>query len=370
MGVVTAGWVDAESARAALVLLGGAFALVLGALAHLANEYRRYGRMTAWAAVVNTLMIGYAAGLGAFAVLGAPVPAGCAAAPVPPLVLLSGDAAQLGIAATAFAPLGFFARYRFRRGIALSALLAAAAALAVEGLRLAAAFGALPCPVPAAADRPLAAALGAAAGWLLARLLTRVLPRGWPSAIVDVRPPGLWRRAAGHLLDAALCWLGAQLVAVALLAARPSAGADGEVAGLALTVAVALVLVPLVRRDRCSPGRAALHLAVVRTATWRPCGSVAVLVRLLVFQLPLLLAATASSGWALPLPAGYALVAQLHPGGRGLAGLLSGTRTQTRAAVLGGLPTRLRMAARAPVGATRTEVAEAPGQGARPPSAA
>ena len=347
---------SADSAAAAAV---AATALLFGAV-----RLRRHGRFAGWQGQVDLAVLATGLGLAAFAFWPAPLaltallPGGASAAPgawcaaggapvlAEPFTRL-GEGAGGGLrgAAAAFAvflPFGVLARYRYRAGAVSAVLAGAAAACAVEAVQASGGFGALPCAMrTASVDDALLGAAGTLAGWLLGCAAVRLLPRGWPGASVDLLPPGLSRRAAGHLFDGALLWalpVLAAPVAAPLLGTGPGAARLGLVAAGA---AVLGVLLPLLRDDRCTPCRAALMLAVTARAGG-PAPRLRVLLRsALLYGPAALLVAVGQPWWIAAVAAVHGAPALFRRDGAGLADLIAGTRIATRAAISPVLPSLL-----------------------------
>ncbi|MDA0567967.1 VanZ family protein [Streptomonospora sp. S1-112] len=345
------------SAAAQLAFAGAALAIALGSAGFLRRQHRRYGRLAGWPGQVTAAVLATGIGLAAYAVW--PLPPGtdglCApdggapAHPRPLAALTALPPAHAALAAGVLVPLGLLLRYRYRRGVLAAVAVCAAVAAAVEAVQYTALLGAYPCAYRTAAlDDVLLGAAGGLAGWLLGLAADRVLPRSWPGALADALPPALGRRLLGHLLDVAVCW-SAATAAAALLTALPVPGRAVALAAdplrdtlFAALAAVFAVAVPLLRRDRATPGRAALYLALAGAGAPRPAGRPRVLARAALVWLPvggLLVAGL--PWWTLAVAALHGSTAVVRRDRAGLFDLVAGTRTTTRAALLGGLPDRL-----------------------------
>ncbi|MFC7327611.1 VanZ family protein [Marinactinospora rubrisoli] len=334
---------------AGLAVPAAVLAVLLVVAGFLAHQHRRYGRFGGWSGQVGTAVPATGCGLAGYAVW--PLPAGtvCAAGAAAPVggigrTVLPPDPDTLlraAVIAAVFLPVGLLARHRYRSGWVRAIALGLALAAVVEVVQYSGVFGLAPCAYRVAAlDDVLLAGLGTLLGWSAARLPERWLPRGWPAAVPDLLPPGGYRRLLGHTLDVALCWSGGALLAAMSSAVGLIPEADAEALRPAmfggLLVAVG-VLVPLLRRDRCTPGRAAVHLALSDSGPPRPAARRRVLARALPCYLPAAaLVALGQVWWALLLPAAHACCALVRPDRAGLLDLLAGTRVVTRTMVAGG----------------------------------
>jgi hypothetical protein len=341
------------AAGAAVAVQGTAFALLLGATLFLRRQFRRHGRIGGWSGLVTLAVLAAGTGLAAFAV--APLPPAadrvCAAGGAP--LLLDplarppwSGAAGPALAAAVGLPVGLLARYRYRRGPAAATALGLACAAAVEIVQGTALLGLYPCPYRTAATGDvLLGGAGAAAGWLAGTAAVRALPRSWPGAVADLLPPGLPRRALGHALDLGLCWTGAGALTAVAAATGAADGLPAEqvrTAAFAALAAAAAVLPPLLRRDRCAPGRAALRLGVAAAGRPVPAPRPRALLRSVLLYAPT--AALLAAGlpwWTAAVAAAHGASALVRRDGAGLADLIAGTRVTTRAALTGELPAEL-----------------------------
>ncbi|WP_049574452.1 RDD family protein [Nocardiopsis sp. SBT366] len=333
-----------EVAVAAIPLL-----MVTASALYLRGQHQRYGRLAGWPGQLTLAALLTGLGLAVYAVW--PLPASgdglCAVEPAaaPPLTVR--DAA---LALAVFLPVGLLARSRFRRGALTTLALGTALALVVVLVRATGVLGLYPCAYNTVAFET--AGVGVAAtllGWLLARWVPVVWPygphRSWPSAVPDRIAPDLGRRMLGTFVDLGLWWFGAATF-VALVGAsgwvRP--GARDEVltgALLALAVVFALVL-PLLRRDRSTPGAAAVRLALTEWQRPRPASRPRVLARTALLHAPVIVLTALGLPWfALAVVALHASTAVVRPDGAGLADLVCGVRVRTRSSLNGELPERL-----------------------------
>ncbi|MEU4804266.1 VanZ family protein [Actinosynnema sp. NPDC023587] len=328
------------------------FALVvpLAVLPWVHRQYRRFGRLRGWSALVAAAGVLYGCGLVAFTLFPLPVvtPDFCAGRrfadswqlqPLASLddILRDGSPAlwQVLLNVLLFVPLGFLLRYRFRRGFVTSVAVGVLVSASVELVQGTAVLGLYPCPYRLAdVDDVLTNTTGTAVGWLVALPLARLLPSANPEHGPDTAPPGLPRRGlafAGDLLVFELTQF-TVLVVLALSgdASRTLAESPRFTTLLsAATLTFSTLVVPLLRADRATPGQVVFHLALQRVgggpAPWH-----AVVVRFVVWWLPVLFL---SFAWVLLLAAAIALTAWLHRDRRSLLGLLSRTSTTTRASL-------------------------------------
>lgn len=325
------------------------------------RQYRRYGQLRGWSAVVAAAGALYACGLVAFTLFPLPDVTGgfCTGRAlrdywqVRPFASLDDIAAaghsptsaaflQVALNVMLFVPLGFLLRYRFGRGLAASTALGLLVSLAVEVTQGTAVFGLYPCPYRIAdVDDLITNTAGAVVGWLLAWALGRRLPAAVPEPVADTGPPGLVRRGlafAGDLLILSLAQFAcrAVLVLVGEGTATPRltdlATSDRFGAALGVLVpVVAVVVVPLLRRDRATPGQATFNLALADARTGGVAPARAVLLRFALWWLPvLLLFSSGHSGVVLVGAAVLGLAARSRRDRRSFLGLVSGTVTTTR----------------------------------------
>ncbi|MEU0488853.1 antibiotic resistance protein VanZ [Nocardiopsis sp. NPDC006139] len=323
-----------------LVLLAAAF--------YLRGQHRRYGRLYGRPGRASLAALAAGLALAAYAVW--PLPAAVDGLCSPGAGQGPADRYGPVLAFALFLPVGWLARDRFRRGPVVTLLLGSGLALAADAVRGTGLLGVYPCAYAEAS--PLFVALGAAgtaAGWLLARFLLPLWPwgdtRGWPGAVPDRVAPDLTRRTLGTLLDLGLWWYGAGTLTAAMTAVGViGSDPDGHVRTAVLlgTAAVFGVFVPQVRRDRCTPGRAAVRLALTEPARPAPASRPRVLARTALLTAPVALLTAFGHPWiALAVVVVHASSALVRPDRVGLADLLCGTRVRTRAITDGSLPSRL-----------------------------
>lgn len=345
-----------------IALIMAPFFIGLGTLPFLSNQYRRFGRVGGWSGLVAAAMVLYACGVVAFTLFPLPDiqdPVEFCRLREPlthpqlrPFASLDDivQAATFELKKQAFLqvffnfvlflPFGFFLRYRYRRGPLVTVLAGFALSLAIELTQLTGDWGLYPCAYRLFdVDDLITNTAGAAAGWLLAVPLAKLLPAAWPPHTADLDRPGLPRRVFGDLLDFGVWWFTAGTAWILLGIWRNLTGrAEAEFWAdflLYATAVVFLLLLPLLRRDRSAPGRASLHLAQVDVRTGRPASPPAVLGRFVIFQLPFVFLFTRDDWlpvWLLALA--HLIVVAVRRDHRSLAGLLTGTTTVTRAVAL------------------------------------
>ncbi|WP_197289391.1 VanZ family protein [Saccharothrix sp. NRRL B-16348] len=324
------------------------------------RQYRRHGRLRGWSAVVAAAGALYGCALVAFTLFPLPDVTGefCASRSTRdywqprPFASLDDIAAagysptspaflQVALNVVLFVPLGFLLRYRFRRGVVAATAMGLLVSLAVEATQGTAVFGLYPCPYRIAdVDDLMTNTAGALVGWLLARWVGRRLPAAVPEPVADTGPPGLARRGlafAGDLLTLSLAQFACRAVLV-LVGEGTGAHRLTEVAvsdwfGAALGVlvpVVATVVVPLLRADRATPGQVAFALALVDARTGGTAPARAVVLRFVVWWLPvLLLISTGHSGVVFFAAVVVGLAARSRADRRSLPGLISTTDTTT-----------------------------------------
>ncbi|WP_148089070.1 VanZ family protein [Saccharothrix texasensis] len=327
-------------------------------------QYRRHGRLRGWSAVVATAGALYGCALVAFTLFPLPDVTGefCAGRPLRdywqphPFASLDDIAAagysptspaflQVALNVALFVPLGFLLRYRFRRGVVVATAVGLLVSLAVETTQGTAVFGLYPCPYRIAdVDDLMTNTAGTLVGWLLGRRVGPLLPAAVPAPVADTAPPGLLRRGlafAGDLLTMALVEFACRAVLVLLGEGTGTPGltdvAVSDWFGAALGVLVpvlATVVVPLLRADRATPGQIAFHLALTDARTGGRAPARAVVLRFLVWWLPvLLLISTGHSGIVFFAAVVVGLAARSRADRRSLPGLVSTTDTTTARAL-------------------------------------
>ncbi|MEV2276223.1 antibiotic resistance protein VanZ [Nocardiopsis sp. NPDC049922] len=350
---------------------------VAGTALALGGQHRRYGLVRGWSGQLTVASLLSCVGVVAYAVW--PLPAfvdglcsspggGVRSEPTDwshpahaPRELLLGCAVLL--------PVGFLARERFRLGLGTTLALGGALASAASAVRATGLLGVYPCAY--ATTSPLVAGLGVVGvllGWVLARWLPPLRPggpvRGWPSAVADRAAPEPSRRALACLLDLGLWWYGAAtLTAVARLfgLVRPAEGEAVRTLVLFGTAFVFGLVVPLLRRDRCTPAAVLLRLALSERDRPRPAARWRVLLRALLLHAPV--TALVALGWpwaALAVALVHVSTAVVRRDRAGAADLVCGVRVRTRSTLDGGLPDRL-VCYRPPLPEPGADVTSTPG---------
>lgn len=348
----------------AIAVIMAPFFIVLGALPFVERQYRVFGRVGLWSGLVAATMVLYACAIVAFTLFPLPtitdeavfchsraslahpqlhlfasiddiVRENPGASPL--LIVRSRAFLQVFYNFVLFLPLGFFLRYRYRRGLIFTALAGFALSLTVEFTQLTGDWGLYPCPYRLFdVDDLLTNTTGTVIGWGLAFPLMRVLPAAWPRPRADTAPPGLVRRSLGNLLDLALWWL---LAGVAWFVLDLAGFGSELLSDVVLYVVgfVVLLGIPLLRRDRSGPGRASLHLALAGGR-----GRLAVLVRFAVFWLPFVVLFAFEAVLLIGvLAVAHLIVVLVRKDRRSVAGLAAGTTTVTRAVALDDPPDAL-----------------------------
>ncbi|MFF5076616.1 VanZ family protein [Actinoplanes sp. NPDC000266] len=314
------------------------FALLLPLLAlpWIHRQYRRYGRLTGWSAVLAASEVLYLCGLLAFTLFPLPdeTAAYCASRttadflnlnPLDDLVATRAGVAQLLLNVALFVPFGFLARYRFRRSLLVAGLAGLATSLLIEITQGTAAFGLFACPYRVADTGDLITNTGGAVlGWLIAALAGRLLPDPHPAPSPDVAQPGLLRRGLAVGADLLIGFLAtATVLAVLTLTGAADPGPAWVTTVALISYAVTTLLVPLRRRDHATLGQATLFLA--------PDSARAVWPRFLLWWLPV---ALLQAGGRFPVVLWAMLVigvlARLRRDRRSVLELVSRTTTTTR----------------------------------------
>ena len=258
--------------------------------------------------------------------------------------LSSGVFLQVAFNVVFFVPLGFLVAYRMRRGLGTAALAGLGASLLIEVTQGTALLGIYPCPYRLAdVDDLIANTAGALVGWGIGALVRRRWPFREPPPRLDLAPPTVRRRllAAGlDLVIVVVLALGVDLVVVFVEVTR---GGDVEAVQSATVVVqyvvgvLLLLVLPMLRRDRATPGQLTVLLAL-GAASGGPAPAWSVLVRFVVRWLPMLV-------WGVE---GVLLVALVEvatvvarPDRRSLSAVLARTTTTTHDALTGqGAPVR------------------------------
>ncbi|MEU8242948.1 VanZ family protein [Actinoplanes missouriensis] len=289
------------------------------------HQYRRYGRLRGWSAVVAAAEGLYLCGLVAFTLFPLPTAYTCAGVNIDPLNDLAASRAaipQVALNVLLFVPLGFFLRYRFGLRLGRAIVAGLGVSLIVETVQGTAVLGLFPCPYRVADTGDLLTnTMGTAVGALFAALV----PAFAAPFSRDVGRPGLLRRGLAVGADLLIGYLGAAAVVIAGVGDRPG--------GLLVVVlGVVTLVVPLARRDRATLGQATFFLVPEPGRA-----VVAVCVRYLVWWLPVSVVVAGGHPWTV---AGVALVigllARLRGDRRSVLEVLTGAAIVTRAAARAG----------------------------------
>lgn len=256
--------------------------------------------------------------------------------------LTSGVFLQVAFNVVFFVPLGFLVAYRLRRGPGTALLAGLGVSVLIEVTQGTGLWGIYPCPYRLAdVDDLITNAAGTLLGWGIGLLVSRRWPFREPPPRTDLAPPTLRRRMLAAGLDMVLVvvvTLGIDIVIAFIVDSRGGEPETVQAASVAVQSAVMVLLLlvlPLLRRDRATPGQFTVLLALSSRDTGQPAPAWSALVRFVVRWLPVLI-------WELP---GLAVVAVVEiafvlarPDRRSLAGLLARTRSTTHDALLASSP--------------------------------
>lgn len=256
--------------------------------------------------------------------------------------LTSGVFLQVMFNVAFFIPLGFLVAYRLRRGVGTALLAGLGVSLLIEVTQGTGLWGLYPCPYRLAdADDLLTNTAGAALGWGVGWLVSRRWPFQDPPPRTDLTPPTVRRRllAAGlDLVVLLVLTLGIDIVVAFVIASRGGEPATVQSVSVAVQYAVGVLLLlvlPLLRADRATPGQLTVLLALRGRHDDAVAPAWSVLVRFAVRWLPILI-------WGLPALAVVAIAEVATTLGRSdrrsLAGLVAHTVTTTHDALPGTPP--------------------------------
>lgn len=327
------------------------------------RQYSRFGRFAGWPALVSAAVALYGSALIAFTMF--PLPdfdngycdahAGKSSWQLTPLASLddvSAYAADNGLLATLtsgvflqvlmnvafFLPLGFFLAYRSRRSLPFAFVVSLGTSLIIELTQGTGLWGIAECPYRLAdIDDVITNTSGGVIGWFIGLALRRVLPDPLPRREPDPGPPGPVRQAVGVLLDLqvyVVVQVGLFVIATATIGSRVDLNARYGFGVMVTAVTLILfVIIPMMRKDRASPGLASVHLAVVRKADdGRPAQLWSIVVRWIVRWLPVSFFGLAALVVILPIEGLVSWRAGQH---RSIASMLSRTVLVTRESLLG-----------------------------------
>ena len=339
------------------------------------RQFARFGRFAGWPAIVSLFVILYGCSLVAFTLFPLPDfsdPAYCAKQATVDhwqlvpfaslddvtavyasdglLAMLTSQAfLQVAMNVVFFLPLGFLLAYRSRRSLGMTTLAASGLSLSIELTQGTGLWGLAPCPHRLAdVDDLMTNTAGGILGWFIGLAARRLLPDPTPRAVPDPGPPGPGRQAAAVLLDVqvfVLVQVGVQLALVVLdRITNTQSTIDEEIVddpssvpfsmSMLLVTFALFVVFPLLRKDRATPGMAAVHLALVRVddgdrhATWW-----AVMIRWAIRWLPVVVFGVVALLVVLPLEA---LTAWRTEAKRSLSARITRSALVTRQHLIGG----------------------------------
>ena len=349
-------------AEIALLLFVIALPMAIGPMVYL--HYRRYGTFRVWPAVLTVGALLYALGLVAFTLF--PLPdtndAFCTLREdvsfwqLRPLASLDDVAAVMGEVGVVDAltsgvflqvafnvllllPLGVYAAYRWRRGFAFTAALGLGTSLLIELTQGTGVWRLYGCPYRLAdVDDLMTNTLGAMIGWMIGTALIRILPDPNPEASPDLGPPSISRRAAAFMLDVLYFLLfGALLQILYLIAIGGDVDGPGSAIIAVTSIASGVLLtlaVPVLRRDRATPGQISTWLGVAQVGTTSPAPRSRIAVRWGVRWGPILIVGLVQPLFALAAVIAVELTAVvLRRDDQSLSGIASATHTITRQAM-------------------------------------
>lgn len=247
--------------------------------------------------------------------------------------LTSGVFLQVAFNVVFFVPLGFLVAYWLRRGVGVALAAGLVVSLLIEVTQGTGLWGIYPCPYRLAdVDDLITNTGGALIGWAIGAAVWRLLPLRDPPARVDLDPPTVRRRLLAAVLDLVIVSVLVFGVDAVLVFLETSRGVDVETLGPWFSVvqysvgALLLLVVPLLRADRATPGQATVLLALSSRSAPAPAGRASVVVRFVVRWLPILV-------WGTPAIAVVALLevaaVATRPDRTSLAGLIARTATVT-----------------------------------------
>ena len=291
------------------------------------RQYSRFGRFAGWPALVSAAVVLYGSALIAFTLF--PIPnfddgfcerrSALTEWQLTPLsslddvpeiyqsegllaTLTSADFLQVAMNVVFFVPLGLFIAYRLRRSLLVAFASSLGISLLIETTQGTGIWGLAPCPYRLAdIDDVITNTSGGVIGWFIGLALRRVLPDPTPHREADPGPPGPVRQMIGVLLDVQI-YVVVQIAVFALAVVVTNfvenvVDVDATVTAISgnalfaiTTTAVTFtlfVLIPMVRRDRSSPGLASVHLAVVRKDNLSRAPLWSIVVRWMVRWLPI-----------------------------------------------------------------------------------
>ena len=281
-------------AEIAILLFAIALPIAVGPMVYL--HYRRYGTFKAWPALLSFGALLYFWGLVAFTLFPLPATdeefctlreevsfwqlrpfasigavADVAAESGFVEVLTSPVFLQVAFNILLLVPLGAYLAFRYRKGLAFTAMAGLGVSLLIELTQGTGVWGLYGCPYRLADVDDLATnTLGAVVGWMIGTALVRLLPDPDPPSTSDTGPPSVARRAAAFLLDLVYFVLLAGLIQTSylIMTGGDPDGPPGPVVAMASVASgvVLMLLVPLLRLDRATPGQIATWLGVANNS--------------------------------------------------------------------------------------------------------
>jgi len=350
-----------------IAVVGTVALLPVAMLPILGRVTRRYGALRGWPLIAGIGLLGSAVALAAFTVFPLPNPGTleCSSGTLSAYwqtewfgsIALIGDAwASVGfpavLASTAFlqvlfnvvlfVPYGFFL-HQVTRWNGLSVVLAGLATSAlIEVTQGTGVFGLYECPYRVLdVDDLMLNTLGAAVGVLLSLAVAR---RAWanPAPSADLDAPSLARRVIAAGIDLGLIVVAATVTHAAWLRLADSEPLNDVILGLGAAALVVLA-VPLMRKDRATPGQVVVNVAPSSTgrvpdaAAGAPVPVRAVLIRAAARWLPIVVV----PGGVLVVALAELVTALVRKDTRSLAGLAARTTTRTKPAIASGVTTVL-----------------------------
>lgn len=247
--------------------------------------------------------------------------------------LTSGVFLQVAFNVVFFVPLGFLVAYVLRRSIGWALVIGLGTSLLIETAQGSALWGLYPCPYRVAeVDDLITNTSGALVGWAVGAAIARVAPFREPDQRPDLDPPTVRRRFLAVVVDLMIVLVATLGLEIAVGFALDLRGSDPDSVGtvlqaIAYALPVLLLLgVPMVRRDRATPGQWVVMLGLARASDDRPAAVLAPLVRFVVRWLPMIV--LGQVGIAVVTVLELVTVA-VRRDRRSLAGALSGTVTRT-----------------------------------------
>jgi glycopeptide antibiotics resistance protein len=341
-----------------ITVMGTVALLPLAMLPILSRVTRRYGALRGWPMFAGIGLLGSAVALAAFTVFPLPDPGTlqCTGASMSsywqtewfgsisligdawaavgfPAVLTSFTFLQVALNVLLFVPYGFFLHQVTRWRALAVVLFGLGTSVLIEATQGTGVFGLYPCPYRVLdVDDLICNTLGAAVGVLLSLAVARRFAWSRPAPVPDLARPTLARRVIAAGIDGGLILF---VWAVFGVAWRLVADADGP--GLLLG-AVAAVLVsialPLLRRDRATPGQVIVNVAPTRGEESADAPGIgAVLIRAVVRWTVLVVLGVFAQ---LAVAAAEIALVAATPRHSSLAGLIARTTTRTKPAMASG----------------------------------